>query len=123
MLDTPYTPALISPPAGALTVSLTLWRLLLTARAPQGSIPGVPGPAPGPARRNPPLQSGPAAVQRDGSQAPGRAFLLLLRPQATESDKNYLQTSVTKSPFPPKGPSNLKVPCKASCASFLQSLP
>lgn len=74
MLDTPYTPALTTPPAGALTVSLTLWRLLLTAQAPQGSIPGVPGPVPGPAQRNPPLQSGPAAVQRDGSQAPEGLF-------------------------------------------------
>lgn len=49
--------------------------------------------------------------------------MLLLSPQATESDKNYLQTAVTKSPFPLKGPSNLKVPGKACCASILQSLP
>lgn len=38
-------------------------------------------------------------------------FWQLLSPQATGSDKNYLQARVTKSPFPLKGPSNLKVLC------------
>lgn len=56
---------------------------------------------------------------------PERGFLLLLvlRPQAMESDKNYLQTGVTKSPFPLEEPSNMKVSCQACSCSIFQSLP
>lgn len=53
----------------------------------------------------------------------GPFAVVILRPQAMESDKNYIQTGVTKSPFPLKGPNNLKVSCQACSCSILQSLP
>lgn len=53
----------------------------------------------------------------------GPFAVVVLRPQAMESDKNYIHAGVTKSPFPLKGPSNLKVSCQACSRSILQSLP
>lgn len=66
-------------------------------------------------------KAGPTVVPKSGLRG---AFCCcyILRTQAMESDKNCLQTLITKSPFPLKGPSNLKMPCKACSHSILHSL-
>lgn len=90
------TPALSSgflclfcPQASLTTAQLSV---LLSCWTPQGTW------------RNPPCQTKPqpTAAQQPGLR--GAFAIAVLWPQAMESDKNYLQTSVTKSPFPLKGP-------------------
>lgn len=49
--------------------------------------------------------------------------LLVLKPQAMESDKNHLQTNVSKSPFPLEGPSHWKGSHQHVLAPFFRACP
>lgn len=68
-----------------------------------------------------PSRAGATVVRKSGLR--GAFCCCILRTRTMESDKNCLQILVTKSPFPLKGPSNLKIPCKAPSHSILRSLP